>query len=83
MNHLRVVLQLHKENRLFTKYNNCEFWLRSVEFFGHTISSEGVEVNPWKTKELKNWPRPLTPIDIRSFYGSTGLLSEVCGFFCI
>ena len=38
-------------------------------FFGHIISSEGIEVNPKKTERLKNCPRPLTPTDIRSFLG--------------
>ena len=36
---------------------------------GHIISSEGFEVNPRKTEAVKNWPRPLTPTDIRSFLG--------------
>ena len=67
MNYLRVVLQVLKQNKLFAKYNKCEFWLRSVAFFCHSISSEGVEVDPRKMKAVKNWPRPLTPTDIRNF----------------
>ena len=43
-----------------------------VEFIGHVISSEGVEVDPRKTEEVKNCPRPLTPTDIRSFLGLLG-----------
>ena len=62
MDHLRVALQVFKENQLFSKYSKCEFWLRSVEFLGHIISSEGVEVNPRKIEAVKNWPKPLTPI---------------------
>ena len=38
MDHLRVVLQVLKENQLFSKYIKCEFWLRSVTFLGHIIS---------------------------------------------
>ena len=44
MNHLRVVLQVLKENQLFFKYSKCEFWLRLVAFLGYIISSEGVEI---------------------------------------
>ena len=69
MNHLRVVLDVLKEHQLFAKYSKCEFWLRSVTFLGHIISSEGVEVDPRKTEAVKNCPRPLTPTDIRSFLG--------------
>ena len=49
MDHLQVVLQVLKENQLFSKYSKCEFWLRSVAFQGHIISSEEVEVDPRKT----------------------------------
>ena len=72
MNHLRVVLQVLKENQLFAKYRKCEFWLRSVAFLGHIIFSEGVEVDPRKMEAVKNWSRPLTPTDIRSFLGLAG-----------
>ena len=33
------------------------------------MSDKGVEVNPRKTEVNKNWQKPLTPIDIRSFLG--------------
>ena len=72
MNHLRVVLQVLKENQLFAMYCKCEFWLRSVTFLGHIISSEGVEVDPRTTEAVKNLPRPLTATDIRSFFGLAG-----------
>ena len=40
-------------------------------FLGHIISSERVEVDPKKIEVDKNWPRPLTPTNIRSFLGLT------------
>ena len=69
MNHLRVVLQVLKENQLFAKYRKCEFWLRSVAFLGHIILSEEVEVDPREMEAVKIRPTPLTPTDIRSFLG--------------
>ena len=72
MIYLRVVLQLLKEHQLLVKHSKCEFWLRSVSFLGHIISIKGVEVDPRKIEAVKNWPRPLTPIDIRSFLGLAG-----------
>ena len=56
MGRIRVVLQILKEHQLFAKYRKCEFWLRSVTFLGHIISSEGIEVDPRKTKAVKIWP---------------------------
>ena len=40
--HFRVVLQTLKDRQLFAKFSNYEFWLQSVSFLGHTISSEGI-----------------------------------------
>ena len=49
--------------------------MRSVTFLGHVVSDQGVEVDPKKTKVVKNWPKLLTPTDIRSFLG-------LAGYFC-
>ena len=68
MNHLRVVLQVHKEHKFFAKYSKCEFWLRSVTFLGHIICSERVEVDPRKTEAVKNCSRTLIPTVIRSVF---------------
>ena len=84
MGHLRVVLQTLKEHQLYAKYSKCEFWLRSVNFLGHIISSEGVEVDPWKMEAMKTWPRSLTPTNIRSFLGLAGYYQRfVDGFASI
>ena len=72
MNHLRVVLQVLKEHKLFPKYRKCEFWLRSVTFLGDIISSEGFEVDPIKMEAVKNSPRPLSSTVIRSSLGLAG-----------
>ena len=72
MNHLRVVLQVLKENQLFAKYRKCEFWLRSVAFLGHIILSEEVEVDPREMEAVKIRPTPLTPTDNRSFLDLAG-----------
>ena len=77
MNHLRVVLQLLKEHQFFSNYSNCEFWLRSVTFLNRIICSERVEVDPRKMEAVKNWPRPLTPTNIRSFFGLAGYYRRV------
>ncbi|WMV41389.1 hypothetical protein MTR67_034774 [Solanum verrucosum] len=74
----RIVLQIHKDQKLFAKFNKCEFLLWSVAFVGHIVSSKGIEVDPKKTDAVKSWPRPLTPSDIRRFFGLAGYYR---GFF--
>ena len=84
MGHFRIFLQTFKELQLYAKYTKCEFCLRSVTFIGNIITSEGVEVDPKKMEAVKNWPRSLTPTDIKSFLGLAGYyLRFVDGFASI
>ncbi|KAF3616638.1 hypothetical protein FXO38_34413 [Capsicum annuum] len=70
--YLQTILQTLRDHKLFAKFSKCEFSLRSVAFLGHIISSEGIRVDPQMTKVVRNWPRPMSLIDIRSFLGLTG-----------
>ena len=56
MSHLKIVLQILKDNQLFSKFSKCEFLLSSVVFLGHIVSSEGIEVDPRKFDVVKNCP---------------------------
>ncbi|KAH0768574.1 hypothetical protein KY285_004445 [Solanum tuberosum] len=48
MKHLRIVLKVLKDHQLYAKFSKCEFWLRSVAFFSHIVSSVGIDVDPKK-----------------------------------
>ncbi|KAH0764885.1 hypothetical protein KY285_000756 [Solanum tuberosum] len=70
--HLRVVLQTLKDHQLFANFNKCEFWLQAVAFLGHIVSSEGIRVDSQRIEVVKQWPRPTSATDIRSFLGLAG-----------
>ena len=70
--HLRAVLQTLREHKLFAKFNKCEFWLERVQFLGHVISSEGIQVNPTKVEVVVSWQRPRNATEIHSFLGLAG-----------
>nr|GEZ15362.1 putative reverse transcriptase domain-containing protein [Tanacetum cinerariifolium] len=36
--HLRLVLELLKKEKLYAKFSKCELWLRKVQFLGHVIN---------------------------------------------
>nr|GEV61630.1 putative reverse transcriptase domain-containing protein [Tanacetum cinerariifolium] len=36
--HLRLDLELLKQEKLYAKFSKCEFWLREVQFLGHVIN---------------------------------------------
>ena len=50
--HLHIVLQCLRDHQLYAKFSKCEFWLGSVKFLGHTISSEGIAIDPSKVQEV-------------------------------
>ena len=50
--HLHIVLQRLRDHQLYAKFSKCEFWLDSVKFLGHTISSEGIAIDPSKVQEV-------------------------------
>ena len=70
--HLRVVLQTLRNERLYAKFSKCEFWLDRVMFLGHVVSAEGVSVDPQKIEVIVNWERPTNVIEVRSFLGLAG-----------
>ncbi|KAD5318277.1 hypothetical protein E3N88_18223 [Mikania micrantha] len=70
--HLRKILELLKEEKLYAKFSKCEFWLREVQFLGHVVNSEGIHVDPAKIEAIKNWDTPMTPTEIWSFLGLAG-----------
>ena len=70
--HLRIVLQRLRDHHLYAKFSKCEFWLDSVKFLGHTISSNGISVDPTKVQEVMDWESPTSVHQIRSFLGLAG-----------
>jgi hypothetical protein len=59
--HLHIVLQRLRDHHLYAKFSKCEFWLETVKFLGHTISSDGISVDPSKVQEVMDW-RPPTSV---------------------
>lgn len=55
------------EEKLYGKFLKCEFQLYFVAFLGHTVSKEGLRVDPTKIEVDRGWRRPTLAIEIRSF----------------
>jgi hypothetical protein len=71
-NHLNIVLQKLRDHHLYAKFSKCEFWLDTVKFLGHTISSDGISIDPSKVQEVLDWKPPTSVHQIRSFLGLAG-----------
>ncbi|GJW20175.1 putative reverse transcriptase domain-containing protein, partial [Tanacetum coccineum] len=70
--HLRIILELLKEEKLYAKFSKCDFWLDSVQFLGYVIDHSGVHVDLAKIEAIKSWAAPMTPTEVRQFLGLAG-----------
>ncbi|GKD08969.1 putative reverse transcriptase domain-containing protein [Tanacetum coccineum] len=67
--HLRIILELLRKEKLYAKFSKCDFWISIVQFLGHVIDSQGINVDPAKIEAVKNWASPTTPTEVRQFLG--------------
>ena len=51
--HLRIVLEILRKEKLYAKFSKCEFWLKEVQFLGHVISKEGIFRRPCKDRSCR------------------------------
>ncbi|GJV41660.1 putative reverse transcriptase domain-containing protein [Tanacetum coccineum] len=70
--HLRLVLELLKKEKLYAKFSKCELWIRELQFLGHVINGNGIHVDPSKIEAIKNSKAPRTLTEVRSFLGLAG-----------
>ncbi|GKB00561.1 putative reverse transcriptase domain-containing protein [Tanacetum coccineum] len=71
-NHLKIILELLRKEKLYAKFSKCDFWIHMVQFLGHLIDSQGLHVDPAKIEAVKNWASPTTPTEVRQFLGLAG-----------
>ncbi|KAL0553748.1 hypothetical protein IC582_007652 [Cucumis melo] len=69
--HMRKVLSVLREHELYLNKKKCNFAQQKVEYLGHIISGEGVEVDPEKIKSITKWPKPTNIKEVRGFLGLT------------
>ncbi|GJX00257.1 putative reverse transcriptase domain-containing protein [Tanacetum coccineum] len=70
--HLMAILELLKKEELYAKFSKYEFWIPKVQFLGHVIDCQGIQVYLAKIESIKDWVSPKTPTEIRQFLGLTG-----------
>ncbi len=67
--HLRKVFQRLRENKLYAKFEKCEFGVSEVDFLGHRITQEGLKIDDRKVKAILDWELPKSVPALRSFLG--------------
>ena len=66
---LRAVLQRIREYGLRLKKSKCQFFMRELEFLGHSITPEGVKPTKSRVKSILEAPAPTNKQELQSFLG--------------
>ena len=68
---LKGVFQKMREAGLKLKPSKCKFFRDQIAYLGHIVSKSGIETDPKKILDIKEWPQPKTVTDVRQFLGFT------------
>ena len=74
--HLRLVLELITEHKLYAKLRKCDFYRDIIHYLGYIISTEGIAVDPGKIESIMNWPTPRNVTNVRYFMGLQDIIGH-------
>lgn len=63
------VLKRLRENNLVAAIDKCQFHQTSVEFLGHVVSVDGIDMEKGKVESIVQWPQPTSLKEMQSFLG--------------
>ena len=72
LNHIKLVLQLLRDNQLYANKEKCEFGVDQIHFLGHVVTSRGIGTDENKVIAVKNWPISCNRTHVRSFLDAAG-----------
>ena len=67
--HLNQVLDILSNNGLYLNVDKCSFARPNVNFLGHNIGTDGINVIENKIEAIKNLPLPRTRTELKRFLG--------------
>ncbi|XP_016681206.1 uncharacterized protein [Gossypium hirsutum] len=72
LNHLRIVFENLRAHHLVAKESKCIFGQSQIEYLGHIVNGNGLQVDPSKITVIREWPIPVTVKGVRGFLGLAG-----------
>ena len=70
--HLRMVLQVLREHKLYVKLSKCIFYENKIHYLGHIILAAWIEVDPKRMEAIRGWPSLKNVTKVISFMGLAG-----------
>ena len=67
--HLHIVFERLKKYGIIINPQKCEFGVPSLQFLGHQVDSSGIHPLEEKVQVIRDFPRPTTPRQLRTFLG--------------
>ena len=71
-----TILNALKENKLYCNPKKTKLFGTEIQFLGHRISENGIEVDEEKTDRIQNWPVPISVKQVRGFLGLARYLAS-------
>ena len=66
---LRRALECMRIAKLKLSPKKCVLFQKEVKYLGHVVNGSGISPDPSKVEAVKNWPRPTTATEVKSFLG--------------
>ncbi|GBG77752.1 hypothetical protein CBR_g24199 [Chara braunii] len=66
-----TVLSLLRQHQIKINGEKCEFGRTRILYLGHEIFAEGLKPDDAKVASIRDWPRPQSMTEMRSFLGMT------------
>lgn len=69
LSHLKEVLSVLRDNKLYINLKKCIFMTDQLLFLGFMVGKDGIQVDETKVKAIRECPAPKTVREVQSFHG--------------
>jgi hypothetical protein len=74
---LRQVLDVVRNESLYTNLKKFDFCMKKIVFLGHVASAKRIEMDETKVKVIKEWSAPKTVCKVKRFHGLTSFYRRI------
>lgn len=71
MEHVRIVLDILQQHKLYANKKKCQFGTESIEYLGHVVTAKRVAADEGKIQAMKESKEPRNVKELRGFLGLT------------
>ena len=72
LEHLEEIFGRLRAAGLKLKLEKCSFFKKHIQYLGHLISADGIQLLPEKLESIAKMPAPKNPKEVKQFLGLVG-----------